>query len=463
MNEADGKCVPISTSRENILFVSKEYNSFLSSPTTKTERKDFRRCVQHTRYCPIHNSPFRLQDKPFKRNYILTMDCDIPIVTATVVGAIPVPVERPALSKGRSSRFNLPKQQSYVLRESEISALQDQGFTGGLAKTLTDNNASFPLRIWVVDNSGSMRIADGHRIVETSKSRDIKLVDCTRWSEIQQTVEYHAQMAHLLKAPTVFRLLNDPGRVVGSQQFSIGENGSADIDHDLAVALQTIKNVSPGGVTPLTEHLQEIRSNILTMDQSLRRDGTKVAIIVLATDGLPTDSQGLCDNSTKFAFKEAMRSMEGLPVWIIVRLCTDEDDVVEFYNNLDAQLELSIEVLNDFTQEAKEVCAKNAWLNYTLPLHQCREMGYYNRPFDLLDERLLSPDELREFLFLLFGAENFDGVPDPQADWKGFVKGIQAIVSREKKQWNPVTKKLGPWVDVVKMDKLYKKNKCTIM
>ena len=120
-------------------------------------------------------------------------------------------------------------------------------------------------------------------------------------------------------------------------------------------------------------------------------------------------------------------------------------------------------MLNDFTQEAKEVCAKNAWLNYTLPLHQCREMGYYNRPFDLLDERLLSPDELREFLFLLFGAENFDGVPDPQADWKGFVKGIQAIVSREKKQWNPVTKKLGPWVDVVKMDKLYKKNKCTIM
>ena len=125
-------------------------------------------------------------------------------------------------------------------------------------------------------------------------------------------------MTHLLKAPKVFCLLNDPGRVVGSQQVSTGdENGSTEIDHDLAGALQTIKNVSPGGVTPLTEHLQEIRSNILTMDQSLRRDGTKVAIIVLATDGLPTDSQGLCDNSTKFAFKEAMRSMEGLPaVWI---------------------------------------------------------------------------------------------------------------------------------------------------
>ena len=390
------------------------------------------------------------------------MDCDIPFVAATVVGAVPVPRERPTLTKGRSSRVILPKEQSYKLRENEILALQDQGFTRGLAKTLTDNNASFPLRIWVVDNSGSMRIADGHRIAETSNSNNVKLVTCSRWSEIQQTVEYHAQMAHLLKAPTVFRLLNDPGRIVGPQQFSIGENGTHTIDNDLAVALRTIKNVSPGGVTPLAEHVREIRSNILSMDQSLRQDGTKV-VVVLATDGLPTDSHGQCDITTKREFTQALRSLEGLPVWIVVRLCTDEDDVVEYYNNLDAQLELSIEVLDDFTQEAKEVCAKNAWLNYALPLHRCREMGYYNRLFDLLDERLLSLEELREFLFLLFGAENFDGVPDPQTDWRGFMRSIASIVGSEKKQWNPVTKRLSPWVNIKKLDKEYRKNSCSIM
>jgi hypothetical protein len=390
------------------------------------------------------------------------MGPDTPIATATVVGAVPVPRGRPTLTKGRSSRVILPKEQSYKLRENEILALQDQGFTRGLAKTLTDNNASFPLRIWVVDNSGSMRIADGHRIAETSNSNNVKLVTCSRWSEIQQTVEYHAQMAHLLKAPTVFRLLNDPGRIVGPQQFSIGENGTHTIDNDLAVALRTIKNVSPGGVTPLAEHVREIRSNILSMDQSLRHDGTKV-VVVLATDGLPTDSQGQCDITTKREFTEALRSLEGLPVWIVVRLCTDEDDVVEYYNNLDAQLELSIEVLDDFTQEAKEVCAKNAWLNYALPLHRCREMGYFNRLFDLLDERLLSLEELREFLFLLFGAENFDGVPDPQTDWRGFMRSIASIVGSEKKQWNPVTKRLSPWVNIKKLDKEYRKNSCSIM
>jgi hypothetical protein len=198
------------------------------------------------------------------------------------------------------------------------------------------------------------------------------------------------------------------------------------------------------------------------MDQSLRQDGTKV-VVVLATDGLPTDSHGQCDITTKREFTQALRSLEGLPVWIVVRLCTDEDDVVEYYNNLDAQLELSIEVLDDFTQEAKEVCAKNAWLNYALPLHRCREMGYFNRLFDLLDERLLSLEELREFLFLLFGAENFDGVPDPQTDWRGFMRSIASIVGSEKKQWNPVTKRLSPWVNIKKLDKEYRKNSCSIM
>lgn len=388
-----------------------------------------------------------------------TMDPDIPVVSATVVGAVSVPV-RPGLSKGRSSRVNLPSQKSYKLRHDDILALQDQGFTKGLATTLTRNNQAFPLRIWVVDNSGSMRIADGHRIVETANQNNVKLVDCTRWSEIQQTVEYHAQMASLMKAPTVFRLLNDPGKFVGPQQFSIAEKG--EIDEDLALALQTMRNAGPGGVTPLSDHVREIRSNIAAMESDLRADGTKVAI-VLATDGLPTDSQGRCDAATKREFRESLRSLEGLPVWIVVRLCTDEDDVVEYYNELDDQLELSIEVLDDFTQEAQEVYEKNNWINYALPLHRCREMGYHNRLFDLLDERLLSPDELREFLLLIFGVENFDGVPDPQADWNGFMKRVTSMVNQESKQWNPVKKKMMPWIDLKKLDKAYNKKGCTIM
>jgi len=391
------------------------------------------------------------------------MDPDIPVVSAIAINSSTeekIVTQRLGIINGRSSRVSFPIRKSYKLLDIDIQTLQDQGFTRGLAEALTKNILAFPLRIWVVDNSGSMTIRDGHRIVESSKKDNVKLVDCTRWSEIQQTVEYHAQMSALLRAPTVFRLLNDPGKISGPQQFSVGERDDT-TNEDLTIALKTIRNTSPEGVTPLSGHLQEIRSNIVLMEPKLRENGSKV-VVVIATDGLPSDSQGSCDESTKEEFIQNLRSLEGLPIWIVVRLCTDDESVVEFYNDLDDNLELSLEVIDDFTQEAQEVHVHNKWLNYALPLHRCREMGYHTHLFDLLDERQLSADELREFLNILFGPEKCNGVPDPQVEWDGFVKIIKSIVEEEKYQWNPITRKMAPWVDIKKLNRAYKQ-RCTIM
>ena len=56
---------------------------------------------------------------------------------------------------------------------------------------------------------------------------------------------------------------------------------------------------------------------------------------------------------------ESLRMLEGLPVWVVIRLCTDEEDVVDFYNQLDELLELSIDVLDDFIGESEEVFEHN--------------------------------------------------------------------------------------------------------
>ena len=50
----------------------------------------------------------------------------------------------------------------------------------GLIAALARNNSIFPLRIWVVDNSGSMNEADGYRIVHVKKNNNASLVSCTR-------------------------------------------------------------------------------------------------------------------------------------------------------------------------------------------------------------------------------------------------------------------------------------------
>eukprot|EP00980_Cylindrotheca_fusiformis_P022116 scaffold8999_cov73-Cylindrotheca_fusiformis.AAC.1 len=114
------------------------------------------------------------------------------------------------------------------------------------------------------------------------------------------------------------------------------------------------------------------------MAPTLRQLGRKV-VIVIATDGLPTDERGYGGSNHNQEFVDALRMLEGLPVWVVVRLCTDDEDVVNFYNELDGQLELSIEVLDDFTGEAVEVTTENPWLNYTLPLHRLREFGFHDR------------------------------------------------------------------------------------
>jgi len=248
----------------------------------------------------------------------------------------------------------------------------------------------------------------------------------------------------LLLIKTFYQFLNP---TAGVHQLAIGDKGDHMIDQDLQHIKKTIRTSKPMGCTPLSRHVREIRDYVQSMLPTLSSKGKRIAII-LATDGLPSDDRGMSGITEQNEFIQSLKSLQGLPVWLVIRLCTDDDDTVDFYNCLDSQLELSIEVLDDFEAEAKEIHKYNKCVNYTLALHRCREMGYHDRLFDLLDERRLTLGELREFLFLLFGEEVFDGVPDPEADFDAFFKRISDMVSREKNQWNPIFKKSKSLIDL---------------
>lgn len=58
-----------------------------------------------------------------------------------------------------------------------------------------------------------------------------------------------------------------------------------------------------------------------------------------------------------------MRQLENLPVWVVVRLCTDEDKMVNYWNNVDSEVDLNMDVIDDHLGEAKEIYR---WVKSTL-------------------------------------------------------------------------------------------------
>ena len=210
----------------------------------------------------------------------------------------------------------------------------------------------------------------------------IRFLQCTRWQELTDALKFHANIAHAAGAPSEFRLLN------GSPPIMIGESDAN--EYDRLSTLMTILDQSPGGGTPLCRHIREVTDKIRSMEGQLRAAGQK-ACVIIATDGESSDGDIIT----------AMQPLRALPVWVVVRLCTDEDRIVEYWNNIDSQLELDMDVLDDLSGEAGEVNENNSWLTYAEPMHRLREFGVLIKEIDMMDSNKLSLDQIRRFCAIM--------------------------------------------------------------
>ena len=107
------------------------------------------------------------------------------------VTVLPMPVAPTAPAAEATRHYHISSGKSDEVNEEQVKALKKQGFTEGLALSLSENKTNFPLRIWVLDNSGSMQNADGHRIIPTRNKNDLMIVGCTRWEEIKECAQIY--------------------------------------------------------------------------------------------------------------------------------------------------------------------------------------------------------------------------------------------------------------------------------
>lgn len=196
-------------------------------------------------------------------------------------------------------------------------------------------------------------------------------------------LRFHAGIAHAASAPTEFRLLN------GSLPIRLGTPDA--MEQVRYQSLTALFDGSPAGGTPLCRHIREVIEEIRPMEAQLRANNQR-ACVIIATDGESSDGD----------IVTAMQPLRHLPVWVVVRLCTDEDRIVEYWNNIDSQLEVELDVLDDLCGEAEEVHGSNSWLTYGQPIHRLREFGIPIKELDMMDSDKLSMDQVRRVLAIMF-------------------------------------------------------------
>lgn len=175
---------------------------------------------------------------------------------------------------------------------------------------------------------------------------------------------------------------------LGAPPITIGASPQAD---ETAVSIfNSILDDYPGGGTPLCHHVNEVTKQITALAPSLKASCKKAAIVIF-TDGEASDGD----------IVQALKPLNDLPVWVVIRLCTEEEGIVNYWSGIDGQLELKMDVLDDPIGESKEIMKHNDWLTYGTPMHRLREFGIVAREFDLLDETALSAEQMHKFCALL--------------------------------------------------------------
>jgi hypothetical protein len=174
----------------------------------------------------------------------------------------------------------------------------------------------------------------------------------------------------------------------------------------------------PQGSVGLCQQIRDIAETIAAIAPSLAQQGRKVCVLV-TTDGDSSDGDLI----------SALRPLQDLPVWLVVMLFTANPEVLAFWDNIDRQLSLDMDVISDIMTEAKQVQETNPWLTYGVPLHQMRLLGASVKELDLLDERPLNITQMERILKLALPEDCFSKITQKAGEnFAGFVDEVDCYM-----------------------------------
>lgn len=181
--------------------------------------------------------------------------------------------------------------------------------------------------VFVFDDSGSMNATLNESPLNSG------LMKATRWNELEYFSKISIEIANIF---------NENGTDVYFLNRPMARNVRT--PEDLIPYFQN----KPNGYTPISRVLRDVLNQ---NNPSIL--GERKLLIILVTDGEPTDDYGRVDIVT---FKDILKSRP-IHTFTTIVSCTDEDETMNYLNNWDRNIP-RLDVVDDFRSERMEILKK---------------------------------------------------------------------------------------------------------
>mmetsp|Transcript_36971 Transcript_36971/g.60833 ORF Transcript_36971/g.60833 Transcript_36971/m.60833 type:complete len:487 (-) Transcript_36971:253-1713(-) len=325
--------------------------------------------------------------------------------------------------------------------------------------------------VYIIDNSQSMEYYHDGKIFECEHNGPIrKQRGVMRWheacSKIRQIAKYNLQREvccsyFLLNPNTRKKNLSDWTENVDFVTFDPLHEDVSTLNQKYEILItQLLSAGNIRGSTPLDEITRYFGRNLSKFIGDDERFAHKPICYNVITDGQP---------NSKTAFERELKYLaDHYNIFLTINLCTDDDDIVSYYNELDRKIgkELSgMDVIDDLEAEQREVIeAGNTFFVYSAALHVCRMAGCYSVVADLMDEERMLTHHANKLCNELCGvsqnedagaARNRNRDERPNCyERKNYVRFIRGLVKAKPNVYDFKSKQMKPIIDVDKLDTL---------
>mmetsp|Transcript_24331 Transcript_24331/g.46178 ORF Transcript_24331/g.46178 Transcript_24331/m.46178 type:complete len:325 (+) Transcript_24331:465-1439(+) len=313
-----------------------------------------------------------------------------------------------------------------------------------MAEVVAKEDSRVGMRIFILDNSGSTSSSDGLHVPKLKPGDvSVQAQSCSRWEEIKRMAIDQAELNAQTQTPCKFFLLNPKqgsnwNNLTAGQDFCEINPHRGNLQDQVQAVRQMVDNSGPDGGTPLAKCIEAVGKLIKDdMESILEKD--KRGYLVLVTDGLP-------DTGKDQMVTEIRKLCVAYELFVVVRLCTAEQNVVDYYNKVDEEVEFSLDVLCNLEAEAREIKAVNPWLSYFPELHAIREGGTNLSLLDRLDERPFTGGEVGTFLSMLMLCKDDPPLPAWE-DFQAFMDICTAFSTGKPNVYDPFDKQMKSMMD----------------